>query len=796
MKSVLVLISSILLISLIVFRNYVFGPCYLLNSEILSDIIRANVPAYIHMYDALVNGLHNWSWSMGAGTSMFSHADIYLDPFVYILFIFGRNKIIYMLVWMLIIKLIAQGVSFFFFAKGYKIADIPALIASILYAFCGYSIIMGSNFALGTVLVYAPMALLGVEHLIRKDKAGLLIISLFLIGVQSYYYFYITSVGCSIFLFVRLYRDIYNMKCIFLKFCLYCMLSLGLSSFIILPQLELVLESPRGASNSNIVIFDLIIPKVKILVTAILRSFSNNSLGDVYKGGYVGYTYNGHDYFEQSTFITTLFLFFVNFCLYNTNKKEFKRMIAILCIMISIPFFSFAFNAFRLVNYRWEFFISIFQCLLIAYVINIIIEKDYCINKTIYIASYIESIFFVLIGNIIARDAISLKIIDLLKLNSKCVTKSILWITFIYFIFWVCIELLRHNYKSVSKICLPIICLLITFDIAYNYHKWYFLPDKSISTFSEKRSFEYFDTSHSLLKCILPTTNTFYRINKNFDSVMTEGGRTPSNNDAMIQNYYGLKNYNSLPNSNYMQFLQSLGFYCAYPPNIAHYQKNGIKPNQISGAELNYINGVDDNTNMMRFMGVRYLLTKNILHDPTIKLSDSKNGINVYDISPYMPLIFAQNNTIDKSEFLKFDNKTKKKLLINNVVIESQIASVNNIEHEKNDKNLLGYIRGHADRVNIISFSDDYIQAKIEVQDDALFLCTTIPYDKNWNIFIDGKLQKTEKVNIGFIGCKINSGKHNIEIKYIPRYLMFGVGVSFLVLLIVIFVNFRFKVLF
>ena len=42
-----------------VFRQYIFGEFFLFNKSLLSDIIRANVPTYYHIYDAIAEGGHS-----------------------------------------------------------------------------------------------------------------------------------------------------------------------------------------------------------------------------------------------------------------------------------------------------------------------------------------------------------------------------------------------------------------------------------------------------------------------------------------------------------------------------------------------------------------------------------------------------------------------------------------------------------------------------------------------------------------------------------------------------------------
>ena len=60
---------------------------------------------------------------------------------------------------------------------------------------------------------------------------------------------------------------------------------------------------------------------------------------------------------------------------------------------------------------------------------------------------------------------------------------------------------------------------------------------------------------------------------------------------------------------------------------------------------------------------------------------------------------------------------------------------------------------------------DNVIQGKIHVKKDGWFI-TAIPYDKHFKIYIDGKETEIQKVNMAFLGCKIESGNHEVKIIY------------------------------
>ena len=69
--------------------------------------------------------------------------------------------------------------------------------------------------------------------------------------------------------------------------------------------------------------------------------------------------------------------------------------------------------------------------------------------------------------------------------------------------------------------------------------------------------------------------------------------------------------------------------------------------------------------------------------------------------------------------------------------------------------------------LEITSHSEDYntIVGKIEVDKNGI-LATSIPYDEAWQIYVDGNKTELLKVNVGFIGTRLDAGEHDIKIVY------------------------------
>lgn len=75
------------------------------------------------------------------------------------------------------------------------------------------------------------------------------------------------------------------------------------------------------------------------------------------------------------------------------------------------------------------------------------------------------------------------------------------------------------------------------------------------------------------------------------------------------------------------------------------------------------------------------------------------------------------------------------------------------------------------------------IAGGIEVKNTG-YLVTTIPYEDNFEISVDGEKVKAEPVNTAFLGCRIGKGRHKIEITYHAPGMKAGKAVSLLGILL------------
>ena len=100
-------------------------------------------------------------------------------------------------------------------------------------------------------------------------------------------------------------------------------------------------------------------------------------------------------------------------------------------------------------------------------------------------------------------------------------------------------------------------------------------------------------------------------------------------------------------------------------------------------------------------------------------------------------------------------------------------------------------IKNINDKVTEVNISDktkgDKIYASVETEKDGYFV-TTLPYDKGFNIKVDGKKIDYEKVNTAYLGFKLSKGKHNIIIEYKAPFKTLGLIIS--IIGIVLYIGF------
>ena len=81
--------------------------------------------------------------------------------------------------------------------------------------------------------------------------------------------------------------------------------------------------------------------------------------------------------------------------------------------------------------------------------------------------------------------------------------------------------------------------------------------------------------------------------------------------------------------------------------------------------------------------------------------------------------------------------------------------------------------------LNITEFKEGDFSGDISIGDNQM-LMLTIPYDKGWKVYDNGKEVETVPVLRGFTGLKLDAGDHNLRFVYTPEGFKIGLIISFI----------------
>ena len=731
-----ILSAFIFVISLIIFRRYILGGYYFLSKEYLGDSLRVSLPTYYHLYDNLFGGEGGfWSWRMGIGTSMFSHGEFFFDPLTYIVFLGGREHIPDMMIWCFIVRIIAMGIVFYLYISHFKLRREACIIASMAYAFCGSVLITGDFFQESPILLYFPLICLGIEKWLDEDKNTILIIGLFLNAIYTFYYYYIAGIVVFIYLWGRMsFRSDRN-RIVKRTIGLigYEVLGICFGGFSIFPQVDLMLNSPRVLGNNDIEMGGYLLkPYTSTLITALTRVMGLNVLNGPERR-YLGTAFVFNDYFQITTYISA-FIYIFLFQLLGLKKEYRKRAIAYAMIgitMTAIPLFSFIVNAFSTINYRWMFIIPLVGCVVTAYSIDAI-EESGSIPFGWSMLGTVVSIGTLIVGELVLAyksGGITIFLKDIMQGSMLYIATVIIGCIIYMVTAWIFRDRPGRFYI--------ILCgLLMSIDMIINAGFIYGGTEDSVMEYTEQNNACYSDTSADIISEIQRDDHSFFRINKDYDSVVCTHDQN-SCNDAMVQGYYGLKSYNSMNNKNYIYYLWENDVYVTPAANVSDYRRLGVTPAEVwSGQELNYIEGVYDRYDLMNYLGVKYFLTRD--KDKTLpesmKLINEQEGIYIYMNLDAYPLAFVEDDEVQEMQ----------------------------------------------QRFELLGFSSDEVRFNLDVAEDGSEVTFSIPYDRDWHILVDNIETKHIMRENYLLGCMMDAGDHEVRLKYVPIVFYSGMLISIL----------------
>ena len=225
------------------------------------DNMQQVAPLYAHLWDWMHGKVSLWfDWYTGFGTnvSMSISAFSMLSPFNLLLYLFPRTLILESISILTLVKMIFMAVAMYaYINKKYnRLSYNMKVVFSLMYTFCGYTVLYGSCFTPWMdIVALFPLLMLAYENMMQTGKKLFYIIMVAIIFIINYYlgamslvYIFLIS-GAYVLLMSKkekIKEHAWNLG-------IGTVAGLGLSCFVLVPVMMQLSGSQRGGSGQGIV---------------------------------------------------------------------------------------------------------------------------------------------------------------------------------------------------------------------------------------------------------------------------------------------------------------------------------------------------------------------------------------------------------------------------------------------------------------------------------------------------------------------------------------------------------------
>lgn len=755
----------------------------------------------------------NFAFSIGGGQNIF-HFSYYglFNPFILFSYFFPFLDMVYYLMGMNVFLYILSALLLYAWLKRHFSLSVSFLASVFLLCASPFLFHFHRHFMFVSYMPFLILGLMGVERYFEKNGKFLLIISTFFIILISYFYSIpsiLVFILYGIFYYLKKAKDITFRG--FLKdgicFVFPILLAILLASFFLLPTFYTVLSGRGG--GEDISFFSLLLPRI----TSKTLLYSHYGIG-----------------------LTSISLFALFYGIFD-KRKEYKFISISICILLCFPIFSYLLNGTLYV--RDKVFIPFLPLILFVVCSFVTACLKESISKRFYFYFFFVNIFFLFTFSF-----------PFFYYIDVCITFIMIWIIhkrsqkFLFLLLFIPIgtfffvnQIDNFVDKKFYKDSIGVSDLLLTTleedstvsrtyhlkNSLYNVNKVYGKNYYIDSLYSSIYNQDYMDFYKRIFKNSLSYRNRLVTSqNNNLLYQMYMGGKYMYHDRGMIgyekkgNHFYQNDDVFPLFYVNHHLLSDKEFISKHYPETVFSLLQNTV----IEGKSEDVFSNIDYDRDLKYHLklqknvhfylengkykvdarkGNRMVLSlEEELHNKIVLLDfslgdewDCKQGDSSITING-IENTFTCNSAIYK-------NKNK---VFHYVLSDSNLKDIVITFHEGTYKidNIHTYVLDYDDikdmhkefipmQIDKKKSVGDNIEGSIDVQKDGYFV-TSIPYDKGFKVYDNGKEIDYEKVNRAFLGFPIKKGFHHIQIRYSAPLFFLGKCISvfsFLILFIYLY---------
>lgn len=796
-------IPLIIMTALYIAREiYPFGNnCYL-----RSDMYHQYAPFFSELWNKLRHGEGlTYSWDIGMGTNFTALYAYYLaSPSNWFIVLFPQKYMIEIMNVIIILKLCLSSLTFtYYISKHFNSRKCTIALFGMFYALSGFVAAYSWNIMWLDCLVLLPLIILGLERLVNENRCFLYCITLGLCIYTNYYIAIMVCISVVLYFIVLMaaYKGtrrpvIYVKK--FLNFAIYSLLAGGLAACLLLPEFYAFTLS---ASNN------IEFPKKLSLYFSILNMVTRHLINVP--------VHLGLDHYPNIYCSVAVLLLFP---LYVMDKKVDLRekigksalvLIFLTAFNLNIP--NFIWHGFHFPNSLpcRQSFIYVFFLLAMCY----------------EALSHLKSMTTKQLGGALWIAIGILLFIEQVFTVDETYDFTIVYISGAFILVYALIMLIHLKHEFKVPVIIFIAFSLCIIECTIN------MDSTGIGTTSRSSYLLDYDAVKTVTQTVADDDSSFYRMDKKFGS--------RSNNDGAWHNYHSISTFSSTSNGAMEEFFGKLGFehsFNAYKYNGATLVteslfsvKYAISNRILTESPLrSYYTGSDGEFIYKN----NYTLPIGFMtyNDPYGWEADSANDACIENQNSLIKNLTGISNvftlTYENATDASFEVKPVKAghlyMIVRNTSCDTVTATINSSEYTYKDLKKggtiidLGYatpddiivISGDTsmnasvytlessrfieafnilnnNSLNVSEFTNNKITGTVNASKDATLICS-IPYDKGWSVYIDGKKAETNDIYGALISVNVPAGEHTVTLKYMPVNFILGCIITSLCIIILI----------
>ena len=623
---------------------------------------------------------------------------------------------------------------------------------------------------------YLPFLLLTFIN-IDKDNKFMIVINIFLMIMTSYYFSVVGIVGVIVYYLYKNFNNSFKEK---IKIFIPVFIAIALSGILLIPTIDSILAN-RMTTNTNLNILELFIPNFNY--SSVL--YSSYALG-----------------LFSIAIISLIWLLL-------KNDKKTKFLSICLLTIITFPIFRYLFNGGLYIRSKVLIPLLPLFILELGLFLKDLFDNNVALKK-LSIGVIIALIFSLFNFSLVYVIDLSLTLI-LILIYSKIKCKKIIYIPLILlFITSFIYTNINENYLTIKEYN-GLNKSNETIEKALTDSDFYRLSDLTNTLYNVNYG-DYYKTSIYSSTVNNNYSNFYYDIlnmnNNNYNNLIIRNTDNIIFNRLMSVKYvYSNKKlgngYKEIGHNIYENVLAlPLGYASSniysleqfsnldYPYNLK-YLLNGIVADNSNGDTENIVEKIE--IPIPSYLGDFININNNKINveeDSSFTINLGKNLTNKLLIITIEGLesnscklgdigitINGVENTLNCKTWLYNNNNTTFNFIINendlrylDVAIKKGEYNISDIKTYTID---MKYLETAFDQMGNITISDNKVTGDINITEDG-YMTISIPYDKNFHIYVDSKEVEYEKVNTVFLGFKINKGYHQIEVVYKNKMIMIG----------------------